>query len=80
MKRSASSNRTLYEYDVIVINPESFSHFLFGSKGEFSGHEYELSQLKPSQHISKAERREVWVLVSIGPPKCTGHPLVPPEH
>lgn len=36
----------LYEYDVIVINPESFSHFLFGSKGEFSDHEHELGQLK----------------------------------
>ncbi len=26
----------LYEYDTIIINPESYSHFLFGSAGEFS--------------------------------------------
>ncbi|GAA0430362.1 toll/interleukin-1 receptor domain-containing protein [Massilia aurea] len=36
----------LYEYDVIVINPESYSHFLFGTAGEFSGSPNELSDLK----------------------------------
>ena len=24
----------LYEYDTIIINPESYSHFLFGTAGE----------------------------------------------
>lgn len=36
----------LYEYDVIVINPESFSHFILGAKGEFSGTPNELGELK----------------------------------
>lgn len=36
----------LYEYDVIVIHPASFSHFLFGEKGEFSESETELGDLK----------------------------------
>ena len=36
----------LYEYDVIVINPASFSHFLFGAEGEFSSSKSELSDLK----------------------------------
>ncbi len=26
----------LYEYDTIIINPESYTHFLFGKAGEFS--------------------------------------------
>ncbi len=41
----------LYEYDVIVINPESYSHFLFGTAGEFSGHLHELSQLKQKNNL-----------------------------
>lgn len=36
----------LYEYDVIVINPQSYSHFLFGAAGEFSGDDNELGKLK----------------------------------
>jgi hypothetical protein len=36
----------LYEYDVIVINPESYSHFLFGKKSQFSDSKSELSDLK----------------------------------
>lgn len=36
----------LYEYDVIVIHPASFSHFLFGEKGEFSDSATELGDLK----------------------------------
>lgn len=36
----------LYEYDVIVINPESFSHFIFGAEGEFSNSPNELGELK----------------------------------
>ena len=36
----------LYEYDTIIINPESYSHFLFGSAGEFSNELYELGKLK----------------------------------
>ena len=36
----------LYEYDVIVINPKSYSHFLFGEEGEFSNSPNELSDLK----------------------------------
>jgi hypothetical protein len=36
----------LYEYDVIVINPKSYSHFLFGTESEFSGSPNELGDLK----------------------------------
>jgi len=36
----------LYEYDVIVINPASYSHFLFGEKSEFSDSATELGDLK----------------------------------
>jgi len=36
----------LYEYDLIIINPQSYSHFIFGSEGQFSNSEYELSSLK----------------------------------
>lgn len=36
----------LYEYDTIIINPESYSHFLFGAAGEFSNEPNELGQLK----------------------------------
>lgn len=36
----------LYEYDTIIINPESYSHFLFGKAGEFSSEANELGLLK----------------------------------
>jgi hypothetical protein len=36
----------LYEYDVIIINPQSYSHFIFGKEGEFSSDPNELSSLK----------------------------------
>lgn len=36
----------LYGYDTIIINPHSYSHFLFGSAGEFSNELYELGKLK----------------------------------
>jgi hypothetical protein len=36
----------LYEYDTIIINPESYTHFLFGTVGEFSNDPYELGKLK----------------------------------
>jgi hypothetical protein len=36
----------LYEYDVIVINPKSYTHFLFGRAGEFSDSANELNDLK----------------------------------
>jgi hypothetical protein len=36
----------LYEYDTIIINPQSYTHFLFGAAGEFSNDPYELAQLK----------------------------------
>ena len=36
----------LYEYDVIVITPQSYSHFLFGAAGEHSEDEHELGKLK----------------------------------
>lgn len=36
----------LYEYDTIVINPESFTHFLFGEAGKHSGESNELGRLK----------------------------------
>ena len=37
---------SLYEYDVIIINPESYSHYIFGEKGEFSDQPDELYKLK----------------------------------
>lgn len=36
----------LYEYDTIIINPESYTHFLFGRAGEFSNEPFELGKLK----------------------------------
>ncbi len=36
----------LYEYDTMIINPESYSHFLFGGAGEFSNAANELGLLK----------------------------------
>jgi hypothetical protein len=36
----------LYEYDVIIINPVSYSHFIFGRAGEHSDSEKELWDLK----------------------------------
>ncbi|MHB8988634.1 MAG: toll/interleukin-1 receptor domain-containing protein [Desulfobulbia bacterium] len=40
----------LYEYDVIIINPESYSHFLFGDATEHSSSEKELWELKTSNN------------------------------
>lgn len=36
----------LYEYDVIIINPVSYSHFIFGRAGQHSDSEKELWDLK----------------------------------
>lgn len=36
----------LYEYDLIIINPQSYSHFIFGAAGEHSESDAELSLLK----------------------------------
>jgi hypothetical protein len=36
----------LYEYDAIIINPQSFSHFLFGAPTEHSALDTELFSLK----------------------------------
>ncbi len=36
----------LYEYDTILINPASYTHFLFGKGGKFSDERYELGKLK----------------------------------
>jgi len=36
----------LYEYDTIIINPQSYTHFLFGVAGEFSDEANELGKLK----------------------------------
>ncbi len=38
----------LYEYDTIIINPASYSHFLFGEETEFSHEQWELGALKNS--------------------------------
>jgi len=42
-KRSAYP---LYEYDTIIINPASYTHFLFGTAGEYSNELHELDKLK----------------------------------
>lgn len=36
----------LYDYDTIIMNPRSFSHFIFGAESEFSISENELADLK----------------------------------
>jgi hypothetical protein len=36
----------LYEYDTIILNPQSYTHFLFGKAGEFSASDDELYDLK----------------------------------
>lgn len=41
----------LYEYDVIVINPKSYSHFLFGEESEFSESPTELGDLKRKKDV-----------------------------
>lgn len=49
LKTDVDKNRAafpLYEYDAIIINPASYSHFLFGEAGEFSDEPYELGKLK----------------------------------
>jgi hypothetical protein len=55
----------LYDYDVIVINPASYSHFIFGREGAHSSSEKELWNLKKenNQHdldtaVDQWERRE----------------------
>jgi hypothetical protein len=42
-ERSAAA---LYDYDVIIINPLSYSHFMFGQKGPYSDSSKELWDLK----------------------------------
>lgn len=37
---------SLYEYDVIILNPESYTHFIFGKPGKFSASVNELYDLK----------------------------------
>lgn len=64
----------LYEYDTIIINPESYSHFLFGSAGEFSNELYELGKLKgqndrydlDSAFDSEDRRREMEAAIADG--------------
>jgi hypothetical protein len=64
----------LYEYDVIVIHPASFSHFLFGEKGEFSDSATELGDLKRSNSAydfdsafnASDRRREMEAAVAAG--------------
>src|SRR5437870_3225071 len=58
----------LYEYDVIIINPQSFSHFLFGCPTEFSGKDSELHQLKA--------KRESYDLDSLFDPDSRANELV----
>lgn len=43
---AAKAADALYEYDVIIINPESYSHFLFGEESKHSASEKELWDLK----------------------------------
>src|SRR5882672_10740147 len=42
-ERSAAA---LYDYDVIIINPASYSHFIFGQRGRHSDSPKELWELK----------------------------------
>ncbi|MBP9092721.1 toll/interleukin-1 receptor domain-containing protein [bacterium] len=41
----------LYEYDTIVINPASYSHFFFGSSTDFSSSKDELVSLKHANNL-----------------------------
>lgn len=64
----------LYEYDTIIINPQSFTHFLFGARGEFSEFSDELYRLKrenDSYDIDSAfdevdRRKEMMAAVAAG--------------
>ena len=64
----------LYEYDTIIINPESYTHFLFGKAGEFSMEPNELGKLKKqnerydldSAFDPKDRRREMEAAVADG--------------
>lgn len=40
----------LYEYDVVIINPESYSHFIFGKAGKYSKSDKELWILKKNNN------------------------------
>ena len=40
----------LYEYDVIIINPQSYSHFIFGAPTSHSDSDNELWDLKKEKH------------------------------
>lgn len=42
---------SLYEYDVIVINPASYTHFLFGEEGPNSSSDTELGDLKRENNL-----------------------------
>lgn len=46
----------LYEYDTIVINPASYSHFLFGHETEHSKSDFELQALKSFQDSYDLDR------------------------
>lgn len=50
----ARSAFPLYEYDTVIINPASYSHFLFGEATDVSDEPYELRKLK-----AKAERFDI---------------------
>lgn len=41
----ARATYPLYEYDTVIINLMSYTHFLFGQDGEFSNELYELGKL-----------------------------------
>ena len=46
----------LYEYDVIVINPESYSHFMFGRATTHSASDRELWDLKQENNSLDGHR------------------------
>ncbi|WP_405077858.1 toll/interleukin-1 receptor domain-containing protein [Pectobacterium versatile] len=61
----------LYDYDVIIINPQSYTHFLFGEKGKYSEDIDELSKLKKERNsydidtLFHSEDREKELLAAI---------------
>jgi hypothetical protein len=54
---------SLYEYDVIIIHPQSYSHFIFGSEGKYSSSDEELWELKKkncSRHYSHQKENHAY--------------------
>lgn len=62
----------LYDYDVIIIYPKSYSHFVFGHKTPYSDSQNELYDLKKAQNQNQCLKN--WTKVEIG--KTSVNPIL----